>query len=198
MTFDGSNLEIVANGLTVSSGSATFSGALSAATGTFSGALSAATGSFAGSLSAASGTFAGTLTAGAVNAVNTINIADDAVTVPVSSEFVNLGGTPAPSFGLGLASANFGGGKVFISACTGIFKYESGGSAESVYIALYRDGSYIKESGRMLILNDQTLTLVWNFEDVPSVGSHSYSIRVVASSNVAVTRATLIARGTKK
>jgi hypothetical protein len=42
-------------------GTATFSGALSAATGTFAGSLSAASGTFAGSLSAASGTFAGTV-----------------------------------------------------------------------------------------------------------------------------------------
>lgn len=40
-------------------GSATFSGALSAATGTFAGSLAAATGTFAGALSAASGTFNG-------------------------------------------------------------------------------------------------------------------------------------------
>jgi len=39
--------------------------------------------SFGGALSAASGTFAGTLTAAAVNAVNTINIAGQAVTFPM-------------------------------------------------------------------------------------------------------------------
>lgn len=60
----------------------TFSGALQGATGTFSGALNAATGSFAGSLSAATGTFSGSLTAAAVNAVNTVNIAGQAVTFP--------------------------------------------------------------------------------------------------------------------
>lgn len=63
----------------------TFRGALSAATGSFAGSLSAATGTFAGSLSAAGGTFAGTLTAAAVNAVNTINIAGQAVTIPVAA-----------------------------------------------------------------------------------------------------------------
>jgi hypothetical protein len=69
----------------LSAATGTFAGSLSAATGTFAGALSAATGSFAGSLSAASGTFAGSLTAGAVNAVNTINIAGQAVTIPASA-----------------------------------------------------------------------------------------------------------------
>jgi hypothetical protein len=65
-----------------SSGGATF--ILNGANGdaSFSGTLSAAGGTFAGSLSAASGTFTGTLTASAVNAVNTINIAGNAVTVP--------------------------------------------------------------------------------------------------------------------
>lgn len=51
----------------------------------FGGALSAATGSFAGSLTAATGTFSGTLTAAAIDAVNTINIAGSAVTVPLTA-----------------------------------------------------------------------------------------------------------------
>lgn len=41
---------------------------------------------FYGSLSAASGTFSGTLTASAINAVNTINIAGRAVTIPVGNQ----------------------------------------------------------------------------------------------------------------
>jgi len=42
--------------------------------------------SFAGNLLAANGTFSGTLTASAINAVNTINIAGNAVTVPSLTE----------------------------------------------------------------------------------------------------------------
>jgi hypothetical protein len=76
-----------ANGLAAynSAGTATF--ALDGATGnaTFAGALSAATGSFAGSLSAATGTFSGSLTADAINAVDTINLAGNSVTVPSSA-----------------------------------------------------------------------------------------------------------------
>lgn len=63
----------------------TFAGALSAASGTFAGSLSAATGTFAGALSAATGTFAGTLTAAAVNAVDTINLAGNSVTIPTGA-----------------------------------------------------------------------------------------------------------------
>lgn len=76
IAFDGANLTIKAAGLTIESGSATYSGALSAATG-----------SFAGSLSAATGTFSGTLTAAAVDAVNTVNIAGDAILVPIRAEY---------------------------------------------------------------------------------------------------------------
>jgi hypothetical protein len=42
--------------------------------------------SFSGNLQAANGTFSGTLTASAINAVNTINIAGNAVTVPSLTE----------------------------------------------------------------------------------------------------------------
>ena len=48
---------------------------------TFSGALNAASGSFSGALVAASGSFSGTLTADAINAVRTINLAGNSVTV---------------------------------------------------------------------------------------------------------------------
>lgn len=66
LTWDGTNLNI--------QGNAKFSGELVAATGTFKGALSAAT-----------GTFSGTLTAQAINAVDTINIAGNAVTIPAGT-----------------------------------------------------------------------------------------------------------------
>jgi hypothetical protein len=53
---------------------------------------------FSGALSAASGTFAGTLTAAAVNAVNTINIAGNAVTVPYAAT------TTGTTYGAGLTN----------------------------------------------------------------------------------------------
>lgn len=78
---DGKYFEVQANGnlyapgFTIVDGVATFSGALSAASGTFAGALNAAT-----------GTFSGTLTADAINAVNSINVAGNAITVPAVVE----------------------------------------------------------------------------------------------------------------
>jgi hypothetical protein len=58
---------------------------INAGVATFSGNLSAAGGTFAGALQAARGTFSGALTADAINAVNTINLAGNSVTVPVSA-----------------------------------------------------------------------------------------------------------------
>lgn len=81
LTWSGTKLNI--------QGDATFSGALAAATGTFKGELSAATGTFKGALQAASGSFSGTLTADAVNAVSTINIAGNAVTVPAGAKLAS-------------------------------------------------------------------------------------------------------------
>lgn len=67
------------------SGAAVFKGSLEAASGTFAGELQAATGTFSGSISAVDGTFSGTLTAQAIDAVDTINIRDQAVTTSVSA-----------------------------------------------------------------------------------------------------------------
>jgi hypothetical protein len=80
----GSGVGLTANGLVAynSAGAATFVLNGNNGDASFAGTLSAATGSFAGSLSAATGTFSGTLTASAINAVNTINIAGEAVTIP--------------------------------------------------------------------------------------------------------------------
>lgn len=66
-------------------GNLRLSGDLYANDGTFSGTLSAATGTFAGALLAATGTFSGTLTADAVEAVSTINLANNAVSVTNSA-----------------------------------------------------------------------------------------------------------------
>ena len=88
----GYGLGLTAKGLAAynASGVATF--ALDGTTGnaTFSGELSAATGTFSGALVAATGTFSGTLTASAINAVNTLNIADGAVTIPVAGTFTGV------------------------------------------------------------------------------------------------------------
>ena len=91
----GSGVGLTASGLAAynSAGNVTF--AINATNGnaSFAGELTAATGTYAGELTAATGTFAGTLTASAINAVNTINISGNAVSVPVGSFATGLGAT---------------------------------------------------------------------------------------------------------
>ena len=144
LTWDGANLNVVGGGTfsgALSAATGSFAGSLSAATGSFSGSLSAATGSFAGSLSAATGTFSGILTASAVNAVNTINIAGDAVTVPASARLAStvvLTNTETDIFNI---STNGGGGSVFalaVGRATGTTS--SGGTALYPIIRLYMNG----------------------------------------------------------
>jgi hypothetical protein len=136
LTYNG---DLLGPGFSISGGTATFSGTLSAATGTFAGALSAATGTFAGSLSAATGTFSGTLTAAAVNAVDSINIAGNAVTIPVStsasSSFnMDAGGentmATLPTFTSkgGQVIINFGGATVAGSDATGNVRVRRNGT----------------------------------------------------------------------
>lgn len=92
LTWSGTKLNIQGDATfsgALAAATGTFKGELSAATGTFKGELSAATGTFKGSLQAASGSFSGTLTADAINAVNTINIAGNAVTVPAGAKLAS-------------------------------------------------------------------------------------------------------------
>lgn len=80
--------------------------------------LNAATGTFSGSLSAASGTFSGTLTASAINAVNTINIAGEAVTVPrggmVTGYTTSLTGDPADLTIVSFTTSSTGSGRIIL------------------------------------------------------------------------------------
>jgi hypothetical protein len=88
---------------------------------------SAGNATFSGALSAASGTFAGTLTAGAINAVNTINLAGNAVTVPsvASSASGTASLTITPSGG---TLAIFAIGKGTLSGSTAFLNIKKNGS----------------------------------------------------------------------
>lgn len=149
--------------------------------------LDAATGSFAGELSAATGTFAGTMTADAVNAVNTINLAGNSVTVPVGLDWSGsvLGGTGTIA---GTPSADFGGGQVALT-CTiftssGNFdrvNYGEGVFPARLYLRLFRNGSLIREVdiGTKVLASESSDTFV--LLDSPGVGSHSYQVGMRAT-----------------
>ena len=189
LKWDGSNLSITSPQFTLLGGSATFSGALSAASGTFTGALSAATGTFAGTLSAAggtfsgalsaaTGTFSGTLTASAINAVNTLNIAGEAVTVPRSATGTTSATTTTADFGTSAASIayavvmNHSGGQELGDGCT----YD---------INLYRNGAGPIKTTRVFIRNTGEITTFANIHlDTAPGGSAYYNVSVVFISSV--------------
>lgn len=132
-------------------------GVFEAHTGTFAGSLLAANGSFTGSLSAATGTFSGTLTAAAVNAVNTINIAGNAVTIPVSASsatsinlltageqtiltlpnFTSKGGQVVINFGGVTGATPDGSG---FNDITGTFKVKRGATVVATYSVSFTPG----------------------------------------------------------
>lgn len=182
LTWDGTNLNVVGGGTfsgALSAASGTFAGALSAATGTFAGSLSAATGTFAGSLSAATGTFSGSLTASAVNAVDTINLAGQAVTIPV--------GVYTTTFSVINASTDYQtitftstGAPCFIIA-TAVIKGSGMSFGATIVVTgeLHRDGFSIGRCGTTLdAVASHAPQLPWVISavDTPGAGSHTYSI----------------------
>lgn len=128
----------------------------------FAGSLSAATGTFSGSLSAATGTFSGTLTASAVNAVNTINIAGNAVTIPLgvySKEAASVGnGTFVSIQSLSIASS---GSPIIVIAAAELSDYS--------YVELRRGSTVLHSTSTS---GSYSFSLV----DTPGAGTHTYAI----------------------
>jgi hypothetical protein len=163
----------VLNGTT---GDATFAGALSAASGTFAGSLSAASGTFTGSLSAATGSFSGTLTASAINAVNTINIAGNAVTVPASA---------FTQGSIGVSSTNvWVPVQALVIATTGsrVFVATSGSAVDgSVPVG---DSTFELRAIFRLTRNNvelaQSSSPAISFSDTPTASTHTYALEMRA------------------
>lgn len=146
-----------------------------------------------------SATFGGTLTADAVNAVNTINIADEAVTVPVGHE-VNYGGGGSLSssegaYILSAPESNFGGGRVLITVA---FCVKANASTQVFRIQIRRNGAVIRD----IPLDDATLgfqSMASCFVDNPGSAAVVYSARVVTNSGAFYyKRGAIIALGGKK
>jgi hypothetical protein len=150
-----------AGSLTAATGS--FAGSLTAATGSFAGSLTAATGSFAGSLTAATGSFAGSLTASAINAVNTINIAGQAVTIPSA----NTGSSTGASVSVTLDGTY----PVVIIATF------NGARIDLATFSILRNGTSVmstssNSSGGVIPFFPVTVSTV----DYPPAGTHTYSL----------------------
>lgn len=108
-----------------------FNGALEAVTGTFAGALSGATGSFSGAINAGTGSVINGAFISNLS-VDTIKIADQAVTVPTSVEFgdITVSGTADRSFPSVSIGTYVGGGVLFNFALNGTRTTSSSGNDE--------------------------------------------------------------------
>jgi hypothetical protein len=162
---------IYAPGLTIENGSATFSGALSAA----------------------SGTFRGTLTADAVNAVNTLNIAGEAVTVPrygSNFPFSAVGSTYEKTL-ITLPSITITTGAVVVQmSVTG---YETTDTALVWYPTFY-----IRRNGVNIWSKSFIGAFSVSISDIPG-GSAVYSLYMTATNQyVSFSDATLVVIGCKK
>lgn len=152
----------------------TFRGALQAATGTFAGSLQAATGTFAGSLQAATGTFSGTLTANAVNAVDTINLRGEAVTVPAGAEWT---GSSASTGQRAVTPArDFQGQRVVIIASISIQGRSGTSTGWRGLLRLYRDGTIIRTVAIGNFYGTEAANACFVFLDTPPSGSHTYGV----------------------
>lgn len=143
--------------------------------------------SFGGTLNAASGTFAGTLDANAINAVNTINIVGNAVTIPAGAEYLS---PDAPNDGTiftssqtvcSTPSADFKGGSVMVTVTVRVAA--SAHSAYTFYAHLLRSGvvvrSYAVYTGTA-IPQSHTFGVI----DSPGVGVCNYSLKVTAMGDI--------------
>ena len=167
--------------------------------------------SFGGTLNAASGTFAGTLNASAINAVNTINIANNAVTVPVSAVFSGASTYPTNDQTVDIVTtvpSDFGGASVAIFAtvtCT-----ISGGNAylygpgievirDGVTVAVPRMRGWVGYSDGNPVISGSVCSGL----DSPGVGPHTYTVRLYFPGNISgrtytVSHVSITAIGVKK
>lgn len=120
-----------------------FNGALEAVTGTFAGALSGATGSFSGAINAGTGSVINGAFISDLS-VDTLQIANQAVTVPTSVEFgdVTVSGTTDRSFPAISIGTYVGGGVLFNFALNGIRTTSSSSNDEFLNLTVrIRSGS---------------------------------------------------------
>ncbi|MFY9479178.1 MAG: hypothetical protein WAQ08_16150 [Aquabacterium sp.] len=150
-------------------------------------------------LDSATGTFSGTMTATAVNAVNTVNIAGNAVTVPVGVEWSGTAAGNTNTWVAGTPGGDFAGGAVIIIGAI-MLRGGGGGNAGQVRMNIFRNGAQIRAlSGGPLVPVAGQGALCYAFVDYPGPGVHSYQIGgVINGQNSTLTNATLACLGAKR
>lgn len=147
-------------------------------------AISANLGSItAGDIQGVTGTFSGTLTAAAVNAVNTINLAGQAVTIPVSV-FVPGPVTISGTAQIASASIISTGAPIEISCGASFLGFAGNGTSYAATLYLYCDGSLLFSSVVCYCSGLPTSgTNVYGggclppYSHTPGAGSHTYVLK---------------------
>lgn len=122
----------------------------------------------------------GSLTASAVNAVNTINLAGNAVTIPVSVSATNEVAGPYPGIPTNVLSCSItstGSPIAIIASCA---LRNTTATIGSMTAQLYRDGASI--GGAFFLAANSSAIAVFTRTDTPGVGTFAYSIVVTAGS----------------
>jgi hypothetical protein len=155
--------------------------------------------SYGGALSGATGTFSGLMTASAVNAVKTINIDGNAVTIPTQANW--SGSTYDEGRRAITGSENYEGKPVILIAQVVLSQLSNGMAVGG--IRLWRDTTPIYVSATSYGQNGNgessyPITLTCIFIDTPPSGAHSYAVGMVNSYSTAVISANIAALGAKR
>ena len=150
----------------------------------------------AGSINGTTGTFSGTLTASAVNAVNTINIAGNAVTIPVSAYTSGAISISTSDVSIQSASIDSQGSPINISAS---FYINAGNTnANFGYFTLKRDGSAIYTLPQSLYYTAYTV-FSYVYSETPSSGSHTYeAVFRIDSGTGSISNRSIVILGVKR
>lgn len=130
-----------------------------------------------GNLNAVNGTFSGTLTADAINAVNTINITDGAVTGRAAFSSNVTGNAPTGGGVIVSQTVTTTGGIVLVFATLSLSV-----STDPSTFNIYRDGVLVSATGGVPV-GDFVVTNIYTVDN-PSAGSHVYQIRNTGTSTI--------------
>lgn len=161
--------------------------------GNFSGTLQAANGTFKGQLLAASGTFSGSLTADAINAVDSLNIAGEAVTVPRFDRgipnFRMSFNQSTPTYSVGAMNMKAA-GTVLVS-CTFAVTVDENLNKDVYGIIVFDNSDVFSQGVTAARFNQSTQTIQFAIKDV-APGYHTVGVRFQNLGNAGTNSGTAI------
>lgn len=145
-------------------------------------------------LDSATGTFSGTMTASAVNAVNTINLAANAVTIPVSKQWTGSVGAPLLTWANVTSTdpADFEGQPVYVTAVIDMVAENPSTGTKARIRRGDASGTVVAESEAWASSSGLTYTIVIAALDRPTAGSYRYYVDIIQAGNVGWRNATKV------